>query len=212
MGSKVRYSLTNNAVLLSDNNGIINVNYAYSSYAGSQMLVKKKMYFNEKYCYEFTINSSDSNNSNTYSFLLGRYMCNSLDKPSFGFELGQGLYMSPPSGYASYEEDKSQGGVLPIGSTLAILDDLSNGNMYIYSNGSLLYSYTVSNRSWFNTAKANSSYVTLCNRAHLCTSNVSINFGENGLKYSYPGYTSVYDAKEYLSIKDLEKMKKMKQY
>ena len=139
-------------------------------------------------------------------------MFNSLDKFIFRFGLGQGLFMSPPSGYASYEEDKSQGGVLPIGSTLAILDDLSNGNMYIYSNGSLLYSYTISNRSWFNTAKANSSYVTLWNRAHQCNSNVSINFGENGLKYSYPGYTSVYDAKEYLSIKDLEKMKKMKQY
>ena len=66
MGSKVRYSLTNNAVLLSDNNGIINVNYADYDASSSdggrhrQMSVNKKLYFNEKYCYEFIINSSVS--------------------------------------------------------------------------------------------------------------------------------------------------------
>jgi hypothetical protein len=101
--------------------------------------------------------------------------------------------------------DQSKGSDPGTGTVVGWCYDPIKRKSYRYHNGVLAYTYDLSEKanlfipeSYFQYYKIQ---ISNCDAA----GSLSVNLGEKGLKYSYPGFTSVYDAAEYDS--ELDKLK-----
>ena len=189
--------------LIAYTDGIYHVNLSYLG-----IHITKKLNKSDKIVYETVINSG---NGDQYMAMSDPtcYTKNDVIMSATNITF-QGI------SYEKYNPSQSSNlaisqSIPSYGSVNGYCLDFSNNKAYRYNNGTLACTYDFNSVSYV-VSPSLYDYFKISIADYICTSNVSINFGENGLKYSYPGYTSVYDAKEYLSIKDLEKIKKIKQY
>ena len=205
MGS-TKYSILNGVSIASDINGILTINSPEidRNLDQPQVRIDKKLNYNDKVCLEVVQNSR----SGTYPVLLGSILdpiYNRYNTLSAQRDLGilfNHYYNNITK--KTYYNNKQMGSDPSIGTVIGWCIDNNINCAYRYHDGVLNVTYDISGYSDL-VNNIYCQYYQIVIYDYVCSGNLSINFGEKGLKYSYPGFTSVYDAKEYDS--ELDKLK-----
>jgi hypothetical protein len=210
MGSKVNYSILHpqNASIISDTDGILNISFTETSNDSITpfLFINKNFDIKTKMVYELTVNSE----SGEYSYYAGsnetaiknKYLHDyaGIHTSRGAFHYHNGITYKTNTQFIS----QSYPGAVVVG----WLFDLQNHKIYRYHNGSLFYTYDLDTKNLIPEIYSQCYSVYISNYRDGC--NLSVNFGEKGLKYSYSGYTSLYDAEEYKI--DSNELKIGKQY